>query len=263
MEKAIYVHGTDESEQERLEVLNQMTNKSFIDFLELEETNHVLEVGSGLGILAEEVAKIVSRGKVFGIEYSREQLLIAERKSLANLLFIPGDAHELPFEDNCFDVVYCRYVLEHVKNPLQVLKEMYRVLKPNGKAFVQENNILVNVIYPVCRNFDYVWEKFSILQNKIGGDALIGKRLFPLFKSSGFKNIELSIAPEVHYFGKPTFRPWIENLVGNIRSGQEQMKEHNLITQEDINMAITELKNLIACDDGSAFFYWNRATGVK
>src|SRR5438067_12526014 len=90
MEQASYIHGTQPAEQARLRLLNELTNKSFIDFLQIEETNSVLEVGSGLGILAQEVARLVLKGEVVGVEYSREQLTLV-KTSLPNLHFTQGD----------------------------------------------------------------------------------------------------------------------------------------------------------------------------
>jgi SAM-dependent methyltransferase len=262
MEKATYIHGTESSEQARLKLLNELTNRHFIDFLELEETMSVLEVGSGLGILAQEVARLVPRGEVFGVEYFAEQLALAH-SSLPNLHFLQGDAHALRFEDGRFDLVYCRYVLEHLADPLQALTEMRRVLKPGGRVFVQENNILVNVFYPERPLFEELWKRFAVLQEKLGGDALIGKKLFPLLKQAGFEEIKLSIQPEIHYCGKPSFRPWIENQIGNIEGAAAELAAHGLATKEEIRLAIDELRELMERDDGSAFFYWNRASGVK
>ena len=67
-ETAAYIHGTDTSEQARLALLNRLTNEPFIEFLALDEEGSVLEVGSGLGILARQVAELVPSAKVFGIE---------------------------------------------------------------------------------------------------------------------------------------------------------------------------------------------------
>jgi SAM-dependent methyltransferase len=47
------------------------------------------------------------------------------------------DIHDMPFEDNTFDVVFCNHVLEHVKDDYQALREIKRVLKPNGWAILQ------------------------------------------------------------------------------------------------------------------------------
>ena len=262
MEKATYIHGTESAEQARLRLLNDLTNKPFIDFLELEETSSVLEVGSGLGILAGGVARVAARGEVYGVEYSPDQLAQAE-VSAPNLHLVQGDAHELEFEDDRFDVVYCRYVLEHVADPLQVLKEMRRVLKPGGKVFVQENNILVNTFYPECPRFDRLWRQFALLQEQLGGDALIGKKLLPLLKHAGFVEIKLSIQPEIHYSGKPSFRPWIENQIGNVEGAAAELEARQLATAQEIRQAIDEVRALSERDDAGAFFYWNRASGVK
>jgi SAM-dependent methyltransferase len=47
------------------------------------------------------------------------------------------DLHEVPLEDNRFDVVFCNHVMEHVDNPLQCMKELNRVMKPGGWAIMQ------------------------------------------------------------------------------------------------------------------------------
>ena len=258
-----YIHGTTPDEQDRLALLNRLTNVPFLDSLNLCGDEQVLEVGSGLGILAAEVARQVPHGSVVGLEYSGDQL--AKAKSLANpnLSFRQGDAHQLPFEVNSFDVVYCRYVLEHVAKPDAVLAEMHRVLKPGGRALAQENNILILELYPVCPAFDHIWRQFAVLQGRLGGDALIGKKLFPLFKQAGFEKIELSLQPEVHWSESSNFREWMQNAIGNVESGRERMQEKGLATETEIEAAIHELQGLMERDDASLFFYWNRAVGVK
>ncbi|MGY6562831.1 MAG: class I SAM-dependent methyltransferase [Luteibaculaceae bacterium] len=47
------------------------------------------------------------------------------------------DVHEIPFEDNSFDVIFCNHVLEHVEDHQQVLREFYRVMKPGGFGIFQ------------------------------------------------------------------------------------------------------------------------------
>jgi len=44
---------------------------------------------------------------------------------------------KIPYDDNMFDIIYCCHVLEHIENDIQAMKEMYKVLKPNGKAIIQ------------------------------------------------------------------------------------------------------------------------------
>ncbi len=47
------------------------------------------------------------------------------------------DVHEIPFDDNTFDVVFCNHVMEHVDNDIKAMSEIYRVLKPGGWAIIQ------------------------------------------------------------------------------------------------------------------------------
>src|SRR5439155_20978728 len=63
-----YIHGTDKTEQERLVALNRLTNPAFVEFLDLRPDSAVLEVGSGVGILAGEVAGGAPQGEVIGME---------------------------------------------------------------------------------------------------------------------------------------------------------------------------------------------------
>ena len=183
MADAQYIHGTNEAEQERLAALNRLANPSFLAFLQLEGARNILEVGSGLGVLAREVALRVPDAEVIGVEYSTAQLSRAVEPP-SNLHFIQGDAHHLDFDDDRFDVVYCRWVLEHVADPQKVLKEMTRVARPGGRVFVLENDTAQQCYDPPTPQFDKVWAQLPILQSQLGGDALIGRRLFRLMKEA-------------------------------------------------------------------------------
>src|SRR5215510_5398540 len=110
-----YVHGTEPSEQERLAGLNRMTNAAFVEFLRVAPGARVLEVGSGLGILAAEVASAAAGVNVVGVELSAAQLAAARQTE--RVTFRQGDAHTLDFPDGSFDLVYARYLLEHVVDP--------------------------------------------------------------------------------------------------------------------------------------------------
>lgn len=77
-----------------------------------------------------------------------EQCFIHKFKKQANLNYLTGDLespiadihfdlHSIPLEANLFDVVFCNHVMEHVDDPMQCMKEIYRVMKPGGWAIMQ------------------------------------------------------------------------------------------------------------------------------
>ena len=257
-----YIHGTQSEEQERLMLLNRLTNPPFLKFLELKPQDHILEIGSGLGILAAQVAEQLPEGKMTGIEYAEDQLKKAP-KDIPNLHFVQGDAHHLPFDDNSFDVVYGRYILEHVFDPRRVVSEIRRVLKPGGHVFLQENNIRAVDFYPDCPAFMKAWNQFIELQGKLGGDALIGKKLHALLSETSFSDIQLSVATEIHHFGQSTYPDWLENLKGNVESARESLLNHDLLSEKEYQQALDELEQLKYNALGSAYFYWNRASAIK
>jgi SAM-dependent methyltransferase len=260
-----YIHGAAPEEQERLAALNRMNNPLFMEFLDLGGARTILEVGCGMGLLTECVARAAPTATVVGIEQLPEQLARAPQGEAApeNLRFIQADAHHLPFGDGSFDIVYCRFVLEHLRDPAAALREMRRVAAPGGRVYAMENNILMCDFDPDCPGFESVWRKFAALQKLLGGDALVGKRLFRLFRSAGFEDVRLSIQPEIHHAGQPGFEPWLRNLIGNVRSGERALMERGLARREEIEAAVGELEALIQRADATALFYWNRAAGVK
>ena len=257
-----YIHGTTSEEQLRLAQLNYLTNASFLEFVEVKDTDQVLELGSGLGILAESVSQKLTTGRMTGIEISREQIAKCPHEN-EKLVFICGDAQDLPFKENTFDTIYCRYILEHVPDPLQVLKEAKRVLKPGGNLFIQENAILLLKLYPECIVFDQVWNAFARSQEHIGGDAMIGLKLYDLLKKAGFRQPVFSMAPEIHYLESGTHKPWIDNLIGNIRGAKDQLVSGHYISEKQYDTAVGELEEFKRNENASSYFYWNRAAARK
>ena len=100
-----------------------------------------LEVGSGGGILTEEIARM---GFITtGIDPSEQSIATASNHAKASGLDIKYDkgfGEHLPYADNSFDAVFCCDVLEHVQDLPKVISEISRVLKPNGVFFYDTLN---------------------------------------------------------------------------------------------------------------------------
>ncbi len=75
-------------------------------------------------------------GYVEGLDFSKNMLKVAQekvrRKGLTNVTFTHGNAMNLPYEDHTFDYVTIGFGLRNVPDYMQVLREMYRVVKPGG-----------------------------------------------------------------------------------------------------------------------------------
>lgn len=253
-------NGFGEAEQRRLASLNAATNASFLDWLDFAGNEEVLEIGCGLGLLTAEIARRVPRGHVVGIEPSDAQLVRAKAlaSSTPNLHIVSGDAQALPFARETFDVVYCRWVLEHVESPARTASEARRVLRVGGRFAAQENDVSLVRFDPEIPLFDEVWRAFAELQRSRGGDPHIGRKLFGLCRRAGFKDVRLSVAPELHVAGSPGFSAWIDNLAANVRGAANGLVARGLVKPSRIAEALAELESLSRRDDASATFVWNR-----
>jgi ubiquinone/menaquinone biosynthesis C-methylase UbiE/broad specificity phosphatase PhoE len=128
--------------------------RHLLNFAKLPADLRVLDIGTGLGLLplllAEDGAK-----QLVGIDISPEMLELAEYLRLSRgseaatrVIYRLAPAHALPFREESFDAVTCRLVLNHVRRPERIVKEIVRVLRPGGILILAE---LLGVDNPVKR----------------------------------------------------------------------------------------------------------------
>ncbi|MFA5779359.1 MAG: ubiquinone/menaquinone biosynthesis methyltransferase [Elusimicrobiota bacterium] len=104
------------------------------------ECKNILDVCTGTGELAFELASKNEQRKITGVDFSTEMLNIAKNKlNGENIEFLLGNAEKLSFPEAAFDCVTSGFAMRNVINNIDiVLKEMYRVIKPKGKIIILE-----------------------------------------------------------------------------------------------------------------------------
>lgn len=101
---------------------------------------NVLEVAPGPGFFAIELAKL-GDFRVTGLDISRTLVEIAKenaRKAGVNVDFRLGNAAEMPFAGETFDIAYCSAAFKNFSEPAKALDEMHRVLRPGGEAIISD-----------------------------------------------------------------------------------------------------------------------------
>jgi SAM-dependent methyltransferase len=254
--RTIYVHGTSRSEQRRLADLNRATNPAFLRFLRLRRGMSVLEVGCGMGLLLAEVDRRVGASNVTGVDLSAAQL--ARVPSPLRGRVRRGDAHDLPFAAGSFDLVYARYLLEHVADPQKVVRQMARVARPGGVVIAQENDLALLDLDPRPPAFAGIWQGFCRWQVRCGGHPFVGRHLGTLFRRAGLRGVELSFAPESCRFGDARFPFWISNVERILRGAARGLRTMG-ISADGLRRLLRALRD----HRGALRFSWNRARGYN
>jgi SAM-dependent methyltransferase len=112
-----------------------------LDLAQLRATDHVLDVGTGTGLVALRAGTLAQNGRVIGIDHSAGMLEQASAKAgrsgLSDFVaFRRMDAEQLEFPDRIFDVVLSLYALFHFPDPPAAVREMHRVLRPGGRVVI-------------------------------------------------------------------------------------------------------------------------------
>lgn len=244
-----YLHGSDTGEQLRLEALAKLLGG--VSFLpSLKRGMRLLDVGCGTGVITREAALQVAPGEVTGIDRQEAQIEAAKRwvtaNDIRNLQYKLGDAETLPVQDNQFDGVYCRFLLEHVADPKRVVAEMCRTARPGAWvcACEWEADCLVN--YPESKPIHQTWHGIYSLQERIGGDPWIARKLYGIFKNAGLAQVRVegrvwTISAEQ----KETMRLYVDGAREIIRQTSNRLLTDRLLTQDILHLADSDYDRLL------------------
>jgi ubiquinone/menaquinone biosynthesis C-methylase UbiE len=154
----------------------------------MQQGRSIIEIGCGTGA-------VLCRLPVFAGPYGLDINFKFLQHSRALVPYSPltcGDAHQLPFQNNAFDISCCHFLLLWVTSPQKVLKEMVRISKPGGAVLVlAEPDYGGRIDYPEELQQLGAAQTESLLAQ--GADPFIGRKLPDLMNATGLKNIEIGI----------------------------------------------------------------------
>lgn len=174
--------------------------KTVLSWIDYKTERYILDLGCGKGELLKQIevrlnsCEIDRKFKISGLDISPN--MIEKAKKNSDIEFKVGDSEDIPFNDNTFQVVTCLNSFHHYENPEKVLKEIYRVLKYEGKIIIGEISIndffkkLINRILPYTSSGDvriYSSNEIKEIFNQKGFIFIKEKFIFPSLKVYLFK----------------------------------------------------------------------------
>ena len=220
-----YVHGYKGQENERL----QDQAGALVELLHNDTVypagSIVLEVGCGVGAQTLILAQRSPDARFISVDISAESIAEAKRRTdaagLTNVTFQQADVFGLDYEAESVDHVFVCFLLEHLARPIEALAILKNLLRPAGTITVIEGDHGSTSFYPHSRAAYAAIESLIKMQEQAGGNALIGRQLYPLMREAGFYDVRVS--PRMVYvdgsrpgladaFTRKTFTAMIEGV---------------------------------------------------
>jgi SAM-dependent methyltransferase len=220
-----YVHGYDPRENMRLEdqastLVELLHSDTFYP-----EGSRVLEAGCGIGAQTLTLARMSPEALITSIDISETSVAEAGKKvaaaGITNVRLRQADIFHLPFGPDSFDHVFVCFVLEHLARPLEAVLLLKGLIRAGGTITVIEGDHGSAYFHPDSEAAHRAIACQVELQRRAGGNAMIGRELYPLLKNAGFSAIRVS--PRMVYvdgskpswvegFTKKTFTAMIEGI---------------------------------------------------
>jgi SAM-dependent methyltransferase len=263
-----YVHGYDRRANVRLQDQADAVAELLHSDTAYPAGSLVLEAGCGVGSQTVSLARNSPAAHFVSIDIAAGSVAAARAKveaaGLDNVRFQQADVFALPFARESFDHVFVCFLLEHVARPREALARLKEVLKPGGTITVFEGDHGSTYFHPDSRAaYDAIRCQVE-LQRAAGGNANIGRELYPLVSGAGFERVRVS--PRMVYvdsskpqlvegFTRKTFTAMIEGV-------REAALKAGMISPERFDEGIRALYRT-AESDGVFCYTFFKALGEK
>ena len=267
-EQQEYVHGYSERENTRLcDQAGTLTDLLHHDTI-YPDGSRVLEVGCGVGAQTVILARNSPGANFTSIDISPASLdaaaALAREEKITNVTFEIADIFSLPFKTETFDHIFVCFVLEHLRNPVEALIRLKKILKKEGTITIIEGDHGSTFFHPESRAAQQAVQCLVHVQARVGGNALVGRQLFPLLLNAGFKRpvvsprfvyVDSSRPELVEGFTRNTFIAMVEGV-------RDQALEAQLIDEERWEQGISDLYAATAAD-GTFCYTFFKGVAVK
>jgi ubiquinone/menaquinone biosynthesis C-methylase UbiE len=269
---SVYIHGTSEEEQRRLSLMNDvLLNPASIREMALRGDETILDFGAGLGQFTRAMARSVPRGHVVGIERNEEQLTGARRLAAADgesdrVEFRSGDVLDLRLSDRewgSFDVAHARFLLEHVPDPLGVVKTMVRAVRPGGRIVLADDDHGVIRLWPEPPGFNDLWTAYIRTYDRIGNDPFVGRRLVSLLHEAGAiprRNTWIFFGGCA---GMEIFDVLTANMAGVVRTARDTIIRMSLFDRDAFDSVMRDYDRWAKRPDAALWFAVAWAEGTR
>lgn len=187
----------NDDETQRLEfqvTIPQYSLEGELEFFEPFNNARVIDLGCGSGLLSRFLKNKYPNIQLDACDRSEVRLeqaqILATNANQNEINFFKSDVESLDCPDNVYDFVIVRYVLEHLENPINALREAYRILRPGGKIHVIDFD---GIFVDLHTKNEELTQLISEIENNFPGDLRIGRKIPSMLKAANFQSIDCQV----------------------------------------------------------------------
>lgn len=263
-----YIHGFTKTEQDRLYKQSRVHEDVIFSQVDFSTQNRVIEVGSGVGAQTQILLERFPHITLDCVDASQEQIQRASatlKTQIKNkkVKIHQADASHLPFPEDTFDGAFICWLLEHVQNPLDILKEVRKTLKSGGVIYCNEVFNSTFYLHPYSPHTLKFWFEFNDFQWAMKGDPFVGGKLANYLMQAGFQNITTKVLTHQYDNRTPKKRSaFIEYWCNLLLSGAPSLIKAGRVDRGTVEGMRNELEKLKSDPDSVIFYSWILARAV-
>lgn len=257
-----YIHGFTKEEQDRLFEQARIHEDIIFSQIDFSRCQNLLEIGSGVGAQTKILMERYPHLKIQCVDASGEQVArahqaLAKDIQAGQVRINQGDALHLSFKENTFDGAFLCWLLEHVQNPVGILSEARRVLKPNGVLYCNEVFNSTFYVHPYAPATLKYWFEFNDYQWSLKGDPFVGGKLANYLIEAGYQNISTKVLTHQYDNRMPKKRAvFIDYWTQLLLSGAPGLLQAGRVTQEIVDTMTQEFQTLKSDKNAVIFYSW-------
>jgi ubiquinone/menaquinone biosynthesis C-methylase UbiE len=199
-----------------------------------------IDLGCGGGEVTLEMARLVGpEGTVTGVDMDEVKINLARaaaaERGISNVRFLEGNVNDWD-QPGSFDLVYSRFLLQHLSEPVDLLRRMWTAVRDRGVLIVEDADFDGWCCHPPNEGFDFFVRSYAEAIRRSGGDHATGRKLYAYFLEAGIRMPRVALVQSVSVGGESKRLAW-----STLDATSQAIVSQGVATPDEVAAALASL----------------------